>query len=329
MDIRLQLMQDVILDLSGKLDVETISVVQESVILALQNYEIQERCTDVAIYDNSNDGMLKRYLASKSVEGLAESTLERYAYENMNMLHAIGKSVTEITAYDIRYYLAVLKKERNLQNSTLNGMKKCYSGFFGWLYDEGVIAKNPCKSIPKIKCRKVVRKPFSQVEIEMLRNACQNKRDIALLDFLYSTGCRVSEVSALDIDNVDFEKKEVLVLGKGNKERTVYFSDVCGMELQEYLKSRNDDCEALFVGNRKSRMKKTGIEATLKRIGNRAGVENVHPHRYRRTLATGLSDRGMALQDVARILGHADLGTTQVYCCINQENVKNAYKKYL
>lgn len=164
--------------------------------------------------------------------------------------------------------------------------------------------------------------------MEKLRRACTNIRDLALLDFLYCTGCRVSEVARLNIDDVDLENMECTVLGKGNKERTVYLSEIAAMHLKEYLASREDMGEALFSGKGTERIGKNGIEVLLKRLGKKAGVANAHPHRYRRTLATNLLDRGMNIQDVAVILGHSDLKTTQVYCYISQKNVKTAYMKY-
>jgi len=166
------------------------------------------------------------------------------------------------------------------------------------------------------------------VELEKLRRACTNKRDLALINFLYSTGCRVSEVVRLDISDVDFDRHECTVIGKGNKERIVYLSEVAVMNLKEYIQSRNDAEEALFTGRGTSRIKKTGIETIIRKLGRCAGVDNAHPHRFRRTLATNLLDRGMNIQDVAQILGHADLKTTQIYCYISQQNVRAAYDKY-
>jgi len=164
--------------------------------------------------------------------------------------------------------------------------------------------------------------------MELIRKSCTDKRDIALVEFLYSTGCRVSEVSGLDIMDIDTNTGECVVIGKGNKERTVYLTDVALLHLRIYLDSRNDNSIALFTGKGSNRLTKSGIENLLKRIGKTAGVTNVHPHRFRRTLATNLLDRGMNIQDVAMILGHADLKTTQIYCFISQCNVKNAYRKY-
>lgn len=216
-----------------------------------------------------------------------------------------------------------------MSNRTLDGMRRCYSSFFSWLDAEEIIPHNPCAGIKQIKYKKDVKKPFSAVDIEKMRNACSsNIRDLALIDFLYCTGCRVSEVARLNISDINFEALECVVIGKGNKERYVYLSEVAAMHLREYLDSRQDDYEALFAGKGTERLQKNGIEAIVKNIGKKAGVDNAHPHRFRRTLATNLLDRGMNIQDVAEILGHADLKTTQIYCYISKKNVKAAYCKY-
>lgn len=328
MDIREIIIGAVISALQERVSDETLNTVQDILVLELNKYEVQERCTDVAVQDNSAEGLLRRYIATKRIEGLADSTLRRYADENMKLLRFLQKPLYEVTTYDLRFYLSHRRQKGGVSNQTLNGIRRCYSSFFGWLSAEGLIGRNPCAALAQIKYRKSIKKPYSATEIEKLRKACSKTRDLALLDFLYCTGCRVSELSRLDIADVDFDRKEVIVLGKGNKERTVYLSDVAAMNLKEYLYSRRDFSEALFVGRGRKRMGKNGIEALLKRVGRAAGVENVHPHRYRRTLATNLIDRGMNIQDVAAILGHADLKTTQVYCYISQSNVQAAYRKY-
>lgn len=330
MEIREEIIQKVMQALDGRVNIETANIVQDILTIELNNYEVQERCTDVATVDDSADRMLKKFLATKRIEGIAESTLLRYAEENKKLIRFLGKPLYEVSTYDIRFYLSYRRENsvKKLGNRTLDGMRRCYSSFFSWLSAEGLIGRNPCAAIKQIKYRKEVKKPYSAAEMEKLRRACANKRDLALLDFLYCTGCRVSEVARLNIDDIDFENMECTVLGKGNKERTVYLSEVAAMNLGEYLASREDGNEALFTGKGTERLGKNGIEVLLKRLGKKAGVVNVHPHRYRRTLATNLLDRGMNIQDVAVILGHADLKTTQVYCYISQKNVKNAYSKY-
>jgi len=313
--------------LSGKADDDTINLVQDVLTMQLNAYEVTERCTEVAVRDDSAQGLLKKFLATKRVEGIADSTLQRYAEINGALLQYLGKPLAEITTYDIRFYLSMRRQIGRVSNRTMDGMRRCYSSFFGWLLAEGLIPHNPCAALAQIKSRKVVKKPYSAADMERIRESCSNIRDLALVDFLYCTGCRVSEVSRLDIGDIDFERMECVVLGKGNKERKVYLTEVAAMHLQEYLKTRRDSSEALFYGKGR-RLKKSGIEAIIKNLGKRAGVENSHPHRFRRTLATNLLDRGMNIQDVAAILGHADLKTTQVYCYISQANVKAAYCKF-
>lgn len=328
MDIRETIIQAVAAALQGKAEPETVNLVQDVLVIELNRYEVQERCTEVVIQDDSTEKQLRKYIATKRIEGKAESTLRRYYEENLKLLRFFRKSLQEITAYDLRFYLSLRRQKGKVSNRTLDGMRRCYSSFFSWLSAEGVIGRNPCAALAQIKYRKVIKKPYSAVDLEKLRAACTDIRDLALVDFLYSTGCRVSEVSRLDITDVDLDSGECTVIGKGNKERIVYLTDVAAMHLKSYLDQRKDVGNALFTGKGTSRMGKNGIEAMLRRLGRVAGVENVHPHRYRRTLATNLLDRGMNIQDVATILGHADLKTTQIYCYISQQNVKSAYRKY-
>lgn len=329
MDIRDKIIQSVTAALQAQGQQESvIAAVQDALVIQLQDYEIQERCTAVATVDNSAEAMLKRYLATKRIEGLADSTLRRYAEINLEVIRFLGKPLYEVTTYDLRFYLSVRRQQGRVSNRTLDGMRRCINGFFGWLSAEGLIGRNPCAALKQIKYRKTVKKPYTAVELERMRNACQNIRDLALIEFLYATACRVSEVSRLDIVDVDFDNLECTVLGKGNKERVVYLTEVTAMYLQKYLDARKDTSNALFVGKGTHRIGKNGIEAIVKRLGKAAGVENAHPHRYRRTRATNLLDRGMNIQDVAAILGHADLKTTQIYCYISQSNVRAAYYKF-
>lgn len=328
MEIRQTIIQSVLQALQGKVDSETLDTVQDVLVIQLNQYELQERSTELTVSDNSAEGMLRRYIATKRIEGKAESTLRRYWEQNLKLLQFLQKPVHEIATDDIRFYMAYRRQQGRVSNRTLDGMRRCYRSFFSWLAAEGLISRNPCAALSQIKCRKQIKKPYSAVELELIRKSCTDDRDLALVEFLYSTGCRVSEVSELDTVDIDMATGECIVIGKGNKERTVYLTDVAMLHLQTYLNSRTDDNIALFAGKGTSRLTKGGIETLLKRIGKAAGVENVHPHRFRRTLATNLLDRGMNIQDVAMILGHADLKTTQIYCYITQTNVKSAYRKY-
>lgn len=328
LDLRINIIQSIVSSLKGRAEDSVISIVQDVLTLELNKYEIQERCTQVTVVDNGPERMLKKFIAVKRVEGVAESTLKRYANENLKLLRFLRKPLHEIGAYDLRFYLSYRREKGKISNRSLDGMRRCYSSFFAWLTAEGYIDRNPCASVSQIKYRKKVKMPFSAIDLEKIRNQCKKIRDLALIDFLYSTGCRVSEVVRMDIVDVDFDNLECKVLGKGNKERIVYLTPVAAMHLQEYLDSRIDSNDCLFTGWMGKRIGKTGIEALVKRLGAQAGVENSHPHRFRRTLATNLLDRGMNIQDVAAILGHADLKTTQIYCYINQANVRAAYQKY-
>lgn len=246
------------------------------------------------------------------------------------MIHTLCRPLYEITTYDLRYYLADYKRQRNVSNRTLDGMRRCLSSFFNWLSAEGWIGRNPCAALAQIKYTKVVKKPYSAPEMERLKQACTSLRDLALIEFLYASGCRVSEVVRLNRSDINFLTNDAVVLGKGNKERKIYLTPVAMMHLTDYLNSRTDSNPCLFASLKApyGRLSKAGIETALKVIGKRAGVDNVHPHRYRRTLATNLLDRGANIQDVAAILGHADLKTTQIYCFISQSNVQAAYHKY-
>ena len=330
MDIRETIVQNVMIALEKFQILDEIKqIVQDTLIVQLNKYEVEDRCTEIVTSNNQTEQALKKFIITKQVEGLAKSTLRRYADENLKLIRSINKPLHEITTYDIRFYLTIKRQRDKLSNRTLDGMRRCYSSFFSWLTAEGIIGTNPCLALSQIKYRKTIKKPFSLVEMERLRRACKNIRDLALIEFLYSTGCRVSEVSHLDIWDIDFEKSECVVVGKGNKERIVYLSPVCSMYLQKYISDRKMQSDSLFIGRSGNRMTKAGIEATVKRIGNKANIENVHPHRFRRTLATNLLDRGMNIQDVATILGHSDLKTTQIYCFISQGNVKSAYQKYV
>lgn len=328
MDIRETILQKVADALHGKVSDETAGIVQDILTLELNEYEVTKRCTAVTVAGASSEGMLRRFVATKRVEGLAESTIKRYTEQNLALIRFLQKPLYEVTTYDLRFYLAYRRQQGRVSSRTLDGMRRCFSSFFGWLNAEGLIGHNPCAALKQIKYRKTVRKPFSAVELERMRKACENIRDLALVDFLYATGCRVSEVVHLNIADVDFERRECLVLGKGNKERIVYLTEVALMNLSEYLKGRQDCSEALFVGRGGRRLSKEGIEAAVKRIGKSAGVENAYPHRYRHTLATNLVERGMDILKVAAVLGHADISTTQIYCFNNQTTTKTDYARY-
>ena len=330
MDIRNTIINNVLLAVQSLLNDQQLQAVQDALCIQLNSYEVQERSTELMVVDNTPDTMLAKYIATKRIEGKAESTIKRYYDTCYMMIHEICKPLHEITTYDLRYYLATYKERRKVSNRTLDGIRRCFSSFFSWLSAEGMIGRNPCATLSQIKYTKVVKKPYTAPEMERLKQACTTLRDLALIEFLYASGCRVSEVVRLNRDDINFQTRDAVVLGKGNKERTIYLTPVALMHLQDYLNTRTDTDPCLFASVRTpyKRLSKAGIERTLKKLGESANVTNVHPHRYRRTLATNLLDRGANIQDVAAVLGHADLKTTQVYCYISQNNVRASYNKY-
>lgn len=330
MDLRTAIINNVSMSVMNLLNSEQLQAVQDALALQLNAYEIQERSTEITVIDNTPDSMLQKFIATKRIEGKSDGTVKRYYDACYMMIHALCKPLGEITTYDLRYYLADYKRRRNVSNRTLDGIRRCFSSFFSWLASEGLIGHNPCAALSQIKYTKVIKKPFTGPEMERLKQACASIRDLALLEFLYASGCRVSEVVHLNRMDINFLTRDAIVLGKGDKERTIYLTPVALMYLQDYLNVRADNNPALFVSLKSpfNRISKAGIETALKAIGKRAGVKNVHPHRYRRTLATNLLDRGANIQDVAAILGHADLKTTQIYCYISQQNVQAAYRRY-
>ncbi|KAI4439009.1 Tyrosine recombinase XerC [Schaedlerella arabinosiphila] len=328
MDIRTQIISNV-MEILDDIDQEILERIERSLYIQLNNYEVQERCTDVVLHDMTNQGLIKKYIATKRLEGKSEKTIKRYLPEIERMVDYINKRIPDITSFDLRFYLAMYKENRKISNRTLENMRKTLSSFFTWLHDEGLIPYNPAKSLAKIKYEKIVKKPFTAIDREKIKNACTSIRDLALTEFLYATGLRVSEVSSLNIDDIDFILREGIVIGKGSKERRFYMSEVCSLYLKKYLQSRTDTNPALFVSTKApfNRLKKEGIEVSVRKIGTLAKVENVHPHRFRRTLATDLVKKNVPIQDVAEILGHSDLRTTQVYVSLDYATIKYNYNK--
>ena len=275
---------------------------------------------------NSND-MLEAFLSAKELEGRSPKTIERYRYIITRLLFFTKTPIRNLTVYHLRKYLMELKNRGN-SDVTLEGIREVFSSFFNWLYKEKLITDNPCVNLAPIKCMKKNKLPFSSVDIEKIKESCENTRDKAIVCFLLSTGCRISEVTQLNKSDIDFKTKQCKVLGKGNKERIVYIDDVTILFLTRYFLERKDNFEALFTGKGTIRMTPHGIRAMLKRLETRSGVENVHPHRFRRTLATNLIHRGMPIQEVAKILGHEKLDTTMKYVYIDNENLKFSYNKF-
>ena len=312
--------------LGDSLTVSDMNLVLDVVNDILSSYEIEALSDDQI--DSDSTEYLKAFLAAKEIEGRSVKTIDHYRYVITRVMSGIGVPLKRITVFHLRRYL-MHEKENGLADKTLEGIRSVLSSFFGWLQKEGLLKDNPCANLAPIKCNKKVRLPYSNIELERLKEACETTRDKAIILFLLSTGCRISEVCYLNRGDIDLDSHECTVFGKGGKERTVFLDDVTVMVVQRYLLERSDNCEALFIGKGTTRMTPGGIRARLKTIADRAGVNNVHPHRFRRTLATNLIKHGMQIQEVATILGHDKLDTTMEYVFINKTDIKTSYAKHI
>ena len=299
--------------------------------MMLQEYELTERCTEVMDMDKSYIHYLQLFLVRKKTEGKSEKTLKQYKLHLTSMLQYLNMPIDKITENELFLYLAKYKKDRKVSNVYLDNIRLVFSSLFTWLNAKGYISKNPACGLEPIKTEKRIKKPLSDEELERLRRTCEEERDLALLEFLYSTGVRVSELIALNRQDIDFFDKNVVVYGKGGKERETYLTATSCLHLKAYLNSRSDDNEALFVSTKKpyTRLTVAGIERILKKIGNTAGIEKVHPHRFRRTMATNALKKGMPLEEVRELLGHTKLDTTMIYCTVSRENVKHSHQKFM
>ena len=312
-------------ELSDTLTINNMNEVLKILADELEYYNL-EQIEDYE-FDLSSNDMLEAFLSAKELEGRSPKTLERYRYIITRLLFFTKMPIRSITVYHLRKYLMELKNRGN-SDVTLEGIREVFSSFFNWLQKEKLITDNPCVNLAPIKCMKKNKLPFSSVDIERLKENCNNVRDKAIICFLLSTGCRIGEVVSLNKNDIDFQKKQCKVLGKGNKERIVYLDDITIFFLKKYFSERVDNYEALFIGKGSFRMTPGGIRRVLVKLGEKAGVENVHPHRFRRTLATNLIYRGMPIQEVAKILGHEKLDTTMKYVYIDNNNLKFSYNKF-
>ena len=306
---------------------ELVSAVDMALTALFQKYDVSEACTDLAVCDDSNERIINTYIASMRLEGRSEKTLKQYYDALTKLLDEIPKSIKDIRTNDIRYHLAHYQTTHKVSNATVNNKRKFLSAFFVWATREEIVDKNPMLKINSIKEKYVTKKPFSDIELAKIRDALEDNREKALVEFLLSTGCRVSEVAGLKVGNIDFRTGECVVLGKGNKERTVYLNNKSMYYLERYLGGFVDAERPLFMNARGRGMTKQNIEELMRIIGKRAGVSKVHPHRFRRTMATNAMKRGMPVQYIQVILGHSKLDTTMIYCIYDKEVVKAEYLK--
>lgn len=271
------------------------------------------------------------FIASKKVEGCSERTLNYYQTTIDNMLEEIDKNIKTIDTNDLRSYLTNYQNKNNCSKVTIDNVRRILSSFFSWLEDEDYIIKSPIRRIHKIKTTKIIRETYTDETIEKLRDGCEEIRDLALIDFLSSTGVRVGELVRLNREDINFEERSCIVFGKGSKEREVYFDARTKLHLEKYLSMRKDNNPALFVSLLApyDRLEISGVETRLRKIGNDLELQKVHPHKFRRTMATKAIDKGMPIEQVQRLLGHAKIDTTLQYAMVNQNNVKISHHKYI
>ena len=281
--------------------------------------------------EQENIKILDAFISAKNIEGCSEKSLKYYRTTIEAMLATIGKGVLHVTTEDLREYLANYQEEKKSSKVTIDNIRRILSSFFTWLEDEDYILKSPVRRIHKVKAATVVKETYSDEELEVMKDACDNPRDLALIDMLASTGMRVGELVLLNREDINFEERECIVFGKGSKERIVYFDAGTNIHLQEYLDGRTDDNEALFVSLRApyDRLQIGGIEVRLRNLGEKLELSKVHPHKFRRTLATTAIDKGMPIEQLQRLLGHQRIDTTLQYAMVKQSNVKLAHRKYI
>ena len=279
----------------------------------------------------SNDNYLSMFLNAKKIEGCSERTLAYYKTTVEKLLDGVNDPIRKVTTDDIREYLANYQCINNCSKTTIDNIRRNISSFFTWLEEEDYIIKSPMRRIHKIKTTKTVKEVISDEEIEKMRDKCQSLRDLAIIDLLYSTGIRIGELVRLNIDDIDFEERECIVFGKGDKERRVYFDTKTKIHLMGYINSRSDANPALFVtlDAPYDRLRISGVEIRLRRLGRELGINKVHPHKFRRTMATRAIDKGMPIEQVQRLLGHSQIDTTMHYAIVNQTNVKVSHRKFI
>ena len=322
------LINDVIQGMIPYLDNAQAEKLQEVLLHTLFNYKVVENKGNEEI---SEQNLVELFLSAKRIEGCSEKSLKYYESTITSMLSELGKSVKHIVTDDIRTYLTEYQARKQSSKVTIDNIRRILSSFFSWLEDEDYILKSPVRRIHKVKTGTNIKETYTDEALELMRDNCTELRDLAIIDMLASTGMRVGEMVLLNREDIDFNERECVVFGKGDKERIVYFDARTKIHLQNYLNSRDDGNPALFVSLQKphNRLQISGIEVRLRQYGKRLGLNKVHPHKFRRTLATMAIDKGMPIEQLQQLLGHRRIDTTLQYAMVKQSNVKIAHRKYI
>ncbi len=325
--------------MSDSLNPDQIEKLRNVLFINFCGKRIENETYEIVLSETDKDNeMIKIYVASKKIAGRSDSTLKQYVSEIRAFREFSKKGFCDVATMDIRRYLAVAKEYKGNKMSTIQNKIRYLNSFFSFLHTEELINRNPMAKLEMPKIEKIYEKPFSASDLAAIRKQCQNVRDLAIVEFLYSTGLRVSEACSLNVGDIDFSKKEFSVIGKGKKQRTVYISEHAAYHLNEYLRWRaaHEGISIMELKKRPlfstlsrpySRMSKRTIETLCKKLGSVAGVSNTHPHRFRRTFATDMLKRGMKLEELAKLMGHSKIETTMVYCTVLQDNVRSSYYK--
>lgn len=310
---------------------EQMSILSNVLIHALQDVDVVGAKSDTQTRIRTNSQIQSLFISAKRVEGCSEKSLKYYASTIERMLINIDKDIIDITTNDLRCYLSMYQSQKSSSKVTIDNIRRIFSSFFSWLEDEDYILKSPVRRIHKVKTGSLVKEVLSDENLEILRDNCTHIRDLAIIDLLSSTGIRVGELVTINREDIDFHERECVVFGKGNKEREVYFNARTKIHLKQYLESRTDDNPALFVSlhSPHKRLKISGVELRLRELGQKVAINKVHPHKFRRTLATMAIDKGMPIEQVQKLLGHVKIDTTMHYAMVNQNNVKISHRRYI
>lgn len=331
MNMKEVVIEQTIADLSDSLSSEQLLRLRKVLDQQLNGYEVViAPCLKVKTKQANNE-LLESFISAKRIEGCSERTLSYYQNTISAWLATVSIELRAVTTNDIRLYLAEFQAKNNSSKVTIDNIRRIFSSFFSWLEDEDYIVKSPVRRIHKVRSEITVKETISDEQLETLRDSCSELRDLAMIDFLVSTGVRVGELVKINRSDINFNERQCVVLGKGNKERTVYFNARAKVHLQNYLALRTDTEEALFVSLSRpnNRLSISGVENRLRELGRNAKVGRIHPHKFRRTLATMAIDKGMPIEQVQRLLGHCKIDTTLHYAMVNQNNVKIAHRKFL
>lgn len=306
---------------------QDMSALRNKIVSELSKYEVSEKSMELATMDTASDALIKLYLGTCKVEGKSMNTIKTYSWILQKFKEEIRVPMTDVNAFEIRAWL--LEKQEEVCLRTCENYRSYLSSFYVWASNEGILANNPMAKIKPIKYEEVKRKAFSDIELDSLRAACVSLRERAELEVFLSCGARATELCKMDIGDINLDTREVIIKkGKGNKQRSTFVNDVCVFHLRKYLETRHDDIPALFITKRNGRVSRSAVEADMKRIGERAGVNNVHPHRCRRTFATNMAKRGMDVVAIQALLGHTNLNTTQRYIALSDSFTRNEYERF-